>query len=109
MLNNLQKMIVVFGVLCLGFLSIYLPWTQKLNSNELRMERPAGYHFVFAPPQARPNSVGGFRVSFSQALPPIVFVVVATVAGVIITRRRSPRSLPPLAADAQEAGAHNSP
>jgi hypothetical protein len=67
-------------------LGCYLPWTYTIDRGETRSERPAGYHFIFDPPQPRGSHAGsGVRVDVAQAALPMIVVGVATAALAFLT------------------------
>jgi hypothetical protein len=67
------------GLLVLGILSMYLPWKYTFHAGSIHREESISYYWVFKPPQ--PPERYGVAVDWPRALPPMGFVVVATVAG----------------------------
>jgi hypothetical protein len=103
MLTTVQKRIIGAGVGVVALLGCYLPWTHTIDRGEARSERPAGYHFIFDPPQPRGNHAGsGVWVDVPRAVIPMAVVGVVTAALTLLagSPRRPLESGPPGGASA---------
>ena len=81
MFSPTQKKIICAGIACLAFLACVVPWR---NTYEGHMGKSVGYRPIFAPPD------GSVAIDLSRTLIPMGVVVVATVAGVMLTSRPKP-------------------
>jgi Tfp pilus assembly protein PilF len=90
MLTRLQKTIIGAGATCLVLLACYLPWTYTVNTaSGIHREKPAGYHFIFAPPRPEQESIAhGVKIDTPRVAIPMAVVVLATVAAVLLTGAR---------------------
>lgn len=69
---NWHKAVLCAGVLCLGFLTIFVPWKgPRLDAR--------GYRFIWAP-------VDGCSVDLARQLMPMMFVMLASGTGVYLTK-----------------------
>ena len=73
-----QKKIIWTGIVCLAFLTAYVPWKATGSDGP-----PAGYHFIFAPPNEQ------IKVDLIRLLIPMVFIVCATGAAAVLSGTRS--------------------
>jgi hypothetical protein len=101
MLTPIQQKIIWAGIACLGLLVCFLPWTYTIHWDGFHRERPAGYYFILTPPQApteEPRAgakvdpqaqlrIEGAKVDVPRVIIPMIFVVCATIAAVILTRK----------------------
>ena len=94
MLSAIQKWIIGAGVLSLAALSIYVPWVHTANATApdgFSSEKPAGYHFVFNPPEPKgKHNAFGVKVDAPRVVIPMAAVVVAMIGGVVLAARRNP-------------------
>jgi len=86
MLTLRRKKIIWAGTACLGLLASYVPWTYTLYTSDFHREKPAGYYLIFdpPPPESR-NDRYGVKVDVPRVIIPMVIVVGATIAGVVLT------------------------
>lgn len=81
-----QKSIILAGVICLAVLACYLPWTYTFHTSAVHREKPAGYYFIFDPPQPEDKwGASGVKVDLPRVIIPMLVVVCATIAGVVLT------------------------
>jgi len=80
MFTRKQRMILWAGAACLGFMLLYVPWTRGSAGHEM----PGGYAWLFAPPK------DVVRIDFARLILSMVFVAGLTVAGVVLTRKKTP-------------------
>jgi hypothetical protein len=80
-----QKKIIWGGIACLGVLACYVPWTYTFWSSDVHSEKPGGYYLIFAPPAPESGSHAfGVKVDVPRVVIPMVVVVCATIAGVVL-------------------------
>lgn len=73
------KKAVWAGIACLALLATYVPWKYTVHMpNRLYREEPAGYSFIFKPPQAR-RAGEGVQLDLPRVLIPMAVIVFATV------------------------------
>lgn len=90
MLSQRQKQIIVAGLVALGFLTTYLPWTYTFYTSAVHREKPGGYHWIFDPPQPESNLGGaGVKVDVPRVLIPMAVVIVAMIAGIALVDGRT--------------------
>jgi hypothetical protein len=88
-------LIIVLGVACLGLLAVYVPWTHTVNFSGISREKPAGYQLITNPPAPEKSAPSyGVRINVPQMVIPMAVVLIATIAGVILTKPKMPRSQP---------------
>jgi hypothetical protein len=85
-----QKKIILGGVACLAVLACYLPWTYTFWSSGVHREKPGGYYLIFDPPAPESGApTYGVKVDVPRVVIPMVFVVCAMIAGVILTDEKA--------------------
>lgn len=84
-LSSQQRKIVWAGLVCLAVLSVYVPWKHVLSEEGFYKESPAGYSFIFRPPN---DSHWGVQIDLVRLLLPMGLVLIATVAAALATGRR---------------------
>ena len=116
-LSGTQRQIIGVGVALLGLLSFWVPWVYVIDTSSMRRQIPAGYSTVFSPPQPDPvpeapksfdemlrearspsksekkapekrPASEGMKVDIPRVLIPMVFVVIATCAAVMLAGQR---------------------
>src|SRR5262245_61358677 len=94
-MSQVQRAILGAGVVVLVGLACYVPWIFKVNSNGTHKESPAGYSLIFDSPKPDEHDAKslGFAtrfISVQMDLPRIIFpmaiAVLATLAGMLLTR-----------------------
>jgi predicted GNAT family acetyltransferase len=89
----MQMWIILAGIASLALLAAYVPWTYTIHLTERQSEKPAGYAFLFAPPQPEHNNPGcGVKVDLPRVIIPMGAVVCATIAGAYLTREKKQES-----------------
>jgi hypothetical protein len=92
----MRRSILIAGLVALAVLTVYVPWTHTLRTwGEYggSIERPAGYGFIFEPPEPVTRA-WGVRIDLVRIAIPVAFVIFATAGGLMLTRPTSP-SAPP--------------
>ena len=80
-LKPARKRIVILLALVFVIMGLFPPWKQRVNTDRVRWERPAGYHLIFEPPSVGHSAIG---VELDLARLAIQWVVLAAAAGVLI-------------------------
>lgn len=80
-LSRTQRRIIVAGVVCLAMLAFYVPWIRTLHYDGIHQESAIGYRFIFNPPASNA------RIDAMRTVIPMGVVVIATIAGVLLTAR----------------------
>jgi hypothetical protein len=99
-LNTLQQRVLGIGLAFLAASLLIAPWTFTLEWQAIKMERSAGYSFLFWPPvppkEAHPRpDLWGVKVDVPRLVVTLAVVVLSTIGGVILTGNKSdPRSQP---------------
>lgn len=95
-----RQSVICMGVMVLAVLASFVPWTYTFNHNGIHHEKPAGYHFIFTPPEPEnqlPAFTGqshtlklgsGVKIDWPRAIMPMLLVVAATAAGVVVIREK---------------------
>lgn len=71
-MNKFQKLTIVFALIFVTFSTILVPWQYTSQLQGLsQMVEPAGYHFIFSPPERKANAVRvryGVRIDYKLYL-----------------------------------------
>jgi hypothetical protein len=86
-LNSRQMIALLIGVVIIAAMGIYVPWRRVLNTATFHRVEPAGYALIFDPPQRLYGDAfaQGVEVDVPRVLIPMLVVLVATVAAVLLT------------------------
>jgi len=105
-MNPIQKQLLVLGVAVMVVMGVYPPWV-RIRQNVTRMpyataaqaetQEPAGYAFIYEPPQANPSQYGqfyeGVRIDFGRLLIQWTSVILVLGAGLMYFKDSDKKSL----------------
>jgi hypothetical protein len=93
------KKIICAGIVCLGILTCYVPWTYTFSGLQgIHSERAAGYHFIFYPPRPESDSRAyGVKIDVPRMVIPMVVVVCVTLAAVALAGSKTRKEAEPRA------------
>jgi hypothetical protein len=94
-----KQKIIGAGIMCLVPLALYIPWTYTFSGADgIHSEKPAGYHFIFDPPQPEKDNLRfGVKIDVPRVVIPMAVVVCVTVAGFMLAGAKTRKEGEPLA------------
>jgi len=86
-LNEKQKKIIIIGIIVIGLMSLFPPWTHtKKFRGGISIQGPVGYSFIFIPPKKINQVISyGFKLDVIRLFVQWLIVLMATGLGVFIT------------------------
>lgn len=68
-MNKKQRVIIWIGIILVGLLGIFPPWSHTFKNHSTYSEESAGYSFIASPPQKKLNNVlYGVKIDSSRFL-----------------------------------------
>ncbi|MFH1942140.1 MAG: hypothetical protein ABIL68_08530 [bacterium] len=87
-MNKKQQIISIVGIVVIFVMGLVPPWTTFESDSTTYREMPAGYYFIFSPPQPDDEGILGVKLDTSRLAVQWITVLFVMAACIYLTQDR---------------------